>query len=176
LGSDFRDLVRSAPSRLEALLRASKGLAPETLAGFEWRGYNLGPAPRLLGIQKFVKGFYREGGGVGGYNIPVIQNGLDADWISLPAPGTPKRYAFYRVTRVEAGLYPGALLLDYGVGRPSAGLPSIARLLRDYVVVPDPSNPRLLLGKAYFALGPVRLPSNFFVLERLRATAWQPDD
>jgi len=46
--------------------------------------------------------------------------------------------------------------------------------LRDYVVQPDPADPDLLLGKAYLALGPFRVPSNFFVIERLRRTSWKP--
>ncbi len=176
----FRDLTQAAPSRLEALLKAAHGPALETLAGFEWRGCNLGPLPRRLGLQKFIKGFFRDGGGVGGYNIPVAQNGLDAPWLHRPSAAAPQRYAFYAVTPVDPAaadrLYPAALLLNYGAGRPSAGTPRLARRLRDYVVAADSSNPDLLLGKAYLAVGPWRLPSNFFVLERLRATTWQPDD
>jgi hypothetical protein len=53
--------------------------------------------------------------------------------------------------------------LNYGKGGnkpydPTAGL-------RDYVVQLDDD---LYLGKAYYALGPLRVPSNFFILERHR--------
>ena len=175
----FSELAQTPADRLEALLAASTGPAAESLIGFEWRGCNLGPLPRRLGLQKFIKGFFRDGRGAGGYNIPVAQNGLDAPWLAQPSAEAPKRYAFFTVTPVDPQSadhrYPAALLLNYGAGRPSAGTPVIARFLRDYLVAAEATNPDLLLGKAYFALGPWRLPSNFFVLERLRATVWQPD-
>ena len=41
-------------------------------------------------------------------------------------------------------------------------------MLRDYLVQVDPANPDLFLGKAYDALGPLRMPTNFFILERFR--------
>jgi hypothetical protein len=174
----FADLAHASPSRLEALLRAGAAPPPETIAGVEWRGLNTGLPPRLLGLQKFIKGFFRDAGGVAGYNIPVAQNGVAAPWLPLPSAEAPRRYAFYTVAPVNPAstdrLYPSALLLNYGLGRPSPGSPFIARLLRDYLLAPDPANPDLLLGKAYFALGPLRLPSNFFILERLGPTPWQP--
>ncbi len=42
------------------------------------------------------------------------------------------------------------------------------KVLRDYVVQPDAHDPNVMLGKAYIALGPLRLYSNFFVIERSR--------
>ena len=38
----------------------------------------------------------------------------------------------------------------------------------------DPRNPDILLGKAYFALGTLRIPSSFFILERRSSAAWTP--
>ena len=56
------------------------------------------------------------------------------------------------------------MLLDYGRGGnarfdPTAGL-------RDYLVQVAAANANLYLGKAYYALGSLRLATNFFVLER----------
>ena len=173
----FRALALSRNSRLEQILRASKGPALESLVGFEWRGYNVPWFTRLLGIQKFIKGFFQAGDRVEGYNIPVQQNGLEGPWLDRPTPEAPERFGFYYVARVDQesadNFYPEAILLDYGASprNPAYG---IERLLRDYVVQPDPENPDLLLGKAYFALGGLRLPSNYFVLERLRLTSWRP--
>jgi hypothetical protein len=170
----FRELTQAPNAQLEAILRTSKGPALESLVGSEWRGCNLSWRIKLLGLQKFIKGFFREGEKVEGYNIPVKQNGLEAPWIDRPTPDSPKRFAFYLVTQVKQesvdNFYPQAVLLDYGASyrNPPNG---IERLLRDYVVQPDPENPDLLLGKAYFAVGPLRLPSNFFVIERLRLTS-----
>lgn len=175
--SRFLELARSSNAQLEKILRASKAPALESLVGFEWRGCNTSRRIKLMGLQKFIKGFFREGERVEGYNIPVQQNGLDKPWLDQPTPESPKRFAFYLVTPVDReaidNLYPEATLLDYGTSRrnPAYG---IERLLRDYVVQPDPANPDLLLGKAYLAMGSLRLHSNFFVLERLRLTSWRP--
>jgi hypothetical protein len=173
----FRELDLSSDAHLEKMMKACKGPVLESLVGFEWRGYNTSWRLKILGLQKFIKGFFQEGERVEGYNIPVKQNGLDAPWLVQPAPESPKRYAFFRVTSVDRNskdnFYPEALLLDYGASRrnPAYG---IERLIRDYLVQPDRANPDLLLGKAYLAIGTLRLPSNFFVLERLRLTSWRP--
>lgn len=173
----YEELAQSSNARLEELIRASKGPEPESLVGFEWRGYNTSWRLRLLGIQKFIKGFFQAGEGVEGYNIPVLQNGLDGPWLHAPTPDNPRRYAFYRVTEVdrESGdnLYPEAILINYGAS-PRNPAHGVERLLRDYLVQPDPNDVDLLLGRAYLALGRLRVPSNFFVLERLRPTSWTP--
>jgi hypothetical protein len=175
---DPRDLAAAPNTRLETLLRGGRAPELRSLAGWTWRGTNTGLGPRLLGIQKFIKGFFAVGDRVEGYNVPVAQNGLAAPWQPLPSPDQPRRYAFFVVTPVASAtrdhLYGNALLLDYGRGRSSAGSPALARRLRDYLVQPDPAQPDLLLGKAYLAFGTLRLPSNYFILERLRAEAWSP--
>jgi hypothetical protein len=174
----FRELAQSSNAHLEKILRASKGPALESLVGFEWCGYNTTWRLKLLGLQKFIKGFFQTRKSVEGYNIPVMQNGLDAPWLHLPTPDNPRRFAFYGVTKVDRGsndnFYPDAVLLDYGAS-PRNSAYGAERSLRDYVVQPDPTKPDLLLGKAYLALGRLRLPSNFFILEQLRPTSWKPE-
>jgi hypothetical protein len=56
------------------------------------------------------------------------------------------------------------VLLDYGRG----GNPPLdpTRALRDYLVRVDRGSDLLLIGKAYLALGPLRVPVAFFVMER----------
>ena len=149
---------------------------PDALVGWEFRGINRFPLyplpiPNLLGIKKFVKGFYRhEDGRVMGYNCPVEQNVLDGRWRTKPSDTAPKRFGFYEVHHVDAtsrdNAYLHAVLLNYGKGGnkpldPTSGL-------RDYLVQVDADNPDLYLGKAYYAVGPARLRTNFFILERLR--------
>jgi hypothetical protein len=153
-----------------------RGATPdlEALVGWEFRGINhllgLGPVrfplANLVGIKKFVKGFFRtEDGRVMGYNSPVKNNALDGRWHVAE-----KRYGFYEVDHVDATAYDNkylhAVLLDYGKGGNPALDPT--QVLRDYVVQVDPKNPDLYLGKAYSALGPLRIPTNFFILERFR--------
>jgi hypothetical protein len=155
-----------------------RGVMPEldALVGWEFRGINHMPLNAinlayLAGIKKFVKGFFRaEDGRVMGYNIPVARNVLDGRWNLKPSETEPKRFGFYEVHPVDATArdneYLHAVLLDYSKGGNPASDPS--RGLRDYVVQVDAKNPDLYLGKAYYALGPARLATSFFILERHR--------
>ena len=165
-------LARLGNDELERVFH--RGVTPDAqgLVGWEFRGHNTPPWFRLLGIQKFVKGFFTDGdGGVWGYNSPVVQDGVERPWRIKPSDDQPKRFGFYTVAPVDAAAkdnrYLHALLLDYGRGRnprldPSAGL-------RDYLVQVERDDADLLLGKAYYALGPLRVPTfSFFVLDRHR--------
>ena len=150
-----------------------RGSTPDLddLVGWEFRGINHPAWARLAGIKKFVKGFFRgEDGRVMGYNCPVVQNVLDGRWHTKPSDTAPKRFGFYEVAAVDPtrrdNAYLHAVLLDYGRGGNKLWDPS--RGLRDYLVQIDPANPDLFLGKAYYALGPLRVHSNFFILERHR--------
>lgn len=154
-----------------------RGDAPDAaaLVGWEWRGLNLGSVAPFTPFQKFVKGFYRDGAGrVFGYNIPIVQDGPTRPWREKPSDADPKRFGFFRVERVDPtsrdNAYLHALLLDYGRGGNSRLDPT--RGLRDYVVRVERGSDELLLGKAYYALGPARVPVGFFVLERHRPTTF----
>jgi len=143
----------------------------EQLVGWEFRGINHPLWAQLAGIKKFVKGFYRgEDGRVMGYNCPVVQNVLDGRWHLRPDDSAPKRFGFYQVAPVDPtsrdNEYLHSVLLDYGKGGNKPWDPTSG--LRDYLVQVDPANPDLFLGKAYYALGPLRVHSNFFILERHR--------
>jgi hypothetical protein len=154
-----------------------RGVMPDldALVGWEFRGINRMPlnainVAQLAGIKKFVKGFFRDGDRVMGYNIPVARNVLDGRWHLKPSDSEPKRFGFYEVAPVDPTArdneYLHAVLLDYGKGGnakldPTAGL-------RDYLVQVDANNPDLYLGKAYYAIGPARVKANFFILERHR--------
>ncbi len=169
------DLVKNIGNgQREAIF--AQGTPPrfEDLAGWEFAGANATIFTRLLGIRKFVKGFYegppRDAGPepfLQGYNITVRQNADEAEHVYTPSDASPKRHGFYRVHAVVPGArdsrYPRSLLLDYGLG----GNGLFGPPLRDYIVQVFPDDPDLLLGKAYLALG-IRIPVSFFVLKRLR--------
>jgi hypothetical protein len=158
----------------EALMM--RGTAPrfEDLVGWEFSGGNALGLTKLIGIRKFTKGFYegppRSASGpepfVQGYNIVVRQNGDEAPHVYAPSEEKPKRHGFYRVHAVDPqardARYPNGVLLDYSLG----GNGLFGPPLRDYLVQVYPDDPDLLLGKAYVALGPVRIPVSFFVLQR----------
>lgn len=159
-GSGRRELER-------ALLRGVRP-DPASLAGWEFRGANVPAAARAVGIKKFIKGFYRDGGCVSGYNRAAVQNRMRGPWRLASGDRRAAPFGFYRVQRVDStsrdNAYLHAILLNYGLGENPRRDPS--RGLRDYLVQVDPSNPDLFLGKAYFALGRARVPLSFFVLER----------
>ena len=148
----------SARELEKAMLRGATP-DPEALAGWEFRGTNTPAWARLAGIQRFIKGFYKQGCDLFGYNVPVR-----GAWQPKGA-----RFGFYRVDRVDAAArdnaYLHALLLDYGRGGNKPLDPT--RGLRDYLVRVEDD---VFLGKAYYAVGPLRVPASYFVLERLRPT------
>jgi hypothetical protein len=165
------ELASRSPRRLETAFLRGHMPDLDTLAGWEFRGINAPDWARLVGIKKFVKGFIQhDDGRVTGYNCPVIQDGLARPWRTLPNDAAPKRFGFYAVAPVEPtsrdNAYLHSALLDYGRGGNKPWDPS--RGLRDYLVQVDPRDPDLFLGKAYYALGPIRLGISFFVLERFR--------
>jgi hypothetical protein len=171
LGARARALAAMSMRQLEVVFQ--RGVTPnlDRLAGWEFRGTNTPAWARLAGIQKFIKGMFRDGdGGVYGYNCPVVQSGLDAPWLALPDDAAPRRFGFYRVTAVDPtardNAYLHAVLLDYGRGGNRRLDPT--RGLRDYLVQVDAADDDLFLGKAYYALGPLRVATSFFVLERHR--------
>ena len=151
------------------------GQAPSisNLTGHEFRGCNTAWIASLLGFRKFVKAFFDAEGRPYGCNTPVEQNGLDGDWIARPSEARPKRFGFFSVEPAAgSGRHQNAALLDYSQGRNSLFQP--ARLLRDYIVRGSADSDDLLLGKAYVALGPLRVPVSYFVLERRRALPDEP--
>ena len=172
-GAGARVRALEAMSMRELEIVFQRGVTPDLarLAGWEFRGTNTPAWARLAGIKKFIKGMYADGqGDVYGYNCPVVQNRLDDPWIARPDDAAPKRFGFYRVAPVDPtardNAYLHAVLLDYGKGGnprldPSAGL-------RDYLVQVDAGSDDVYLGKAYYALGPLRVATSFFVLERHR--------
>ena len=126
-----RVLALEAMSMRELEIVFQRGATPDLdrLAGWEFRGTNTPGWARLAGIKKFIKGFYRDGDEVYGYNCPVVQSSLDEPWIAKPDDAAPKRFGFYKV---------------------------------------DADSDDVYLGKAYDAVGPLRVATSFFVLERHR--------
>ena len=92
----YDDLARSSNEALEAIYRASPGPSLASLVGSEFRGFNTPPWARLVGIQKFVKGFFDAGAGVEGYNLRAAQTGLEGPW----SPGA-RAFGFYTVRPVD---------------------------------------------------------------------------
>ena len=166
----------SSQDELETMLLRGETPDPEALAGWEYRGTNIGFWTKRSPILKFIKGFYKDATGqVFGYNEPVVQNGRQSPWIAKPSDDDPKRFGFYKVVHVDPtgrdNLYLHALLLDYGQG--DNPFYDASKRLRDYIVRVNPGSDDLLLGKAYLKLNRFRLPTlSFFLLERHKPSDW----
>jgi hypothetical protein len=173
----YTELAAGPRSELARLFTAGEAPSVEAISEHEFRGYNQPWFMSLLGIRKFIKAFFHAEGSAFGCNTPVDQNGLEAEWNAKPDDQRPKRYAFYEIEPAAAAPSrkgpTSAICLDYGRGRNPWYDPS--RLLRDYVVRIDADSDDLLLGKAYAALGPLRIPLSFFLLERYRPLTSKPE-
>ncbi len=165
----FSRMKAMSAAELDALMRAGRAPAEDALAGWEFRGWNHPPVLALLGIRKFVKGFFKADG-LEGYNRPPKQDGFDQEWT-----GAGKPFGFYRVGPPVAPdlRLPNSLLLNYG-GSPRNAFWKPERVLRDYLVQPDPSEPDVFLGLATLALGSARPATNHFLIERLGRSEWRP--
>ena len=175
--AEYRALARRSRSELDRVLVRGEAPSVDAVAGWEYGGWNHPPHMGVLGIRKFIKGFFRTADDRHfGYNTPARQDGLDHDWSPRPSRDDPKRFAFYRMTPVDPegrdNRYLHALLLDYNGG--GNGTLDVSRVIRDFLVRVEPGSDELLLGKAYLALGPARLFSNFFLLQRLGPAADPP--
>jgi hypothetical protein len=163
-------LATASAAELERVFLAGTTPRVDSLVGWEFRGINRPAWTWIFGIKKFIKGFVRDGDRVTGYNLGVVNNALDGRWSAKPVDDAPHRFGFYAVSEVDPtrrdNAYLHALLLDYGAG----GNPwwDVSAGVRDYLVQVADDNPDLFLGKAYYALGPVRVFSNYFIIERHR--------
>lgn len=192
----FESLAGMKPKQLDEILRASKAPAMDSLAGWEFRGWNVvsaiaKPYVSLTGIQRFAKGFYvkqgakppSEGGELYGYNVEIQRGGIDEEWLAKPSPEAPSRRFFYRVYAAGEGPrpivgYDDALFLDYTARKDRNGLFEGGPLfgdggLKDFLVQPDAENPDLLLGKAVYRLPPLNVDAGVFVAQRWRQFDYQ---
>jgi hypothetical protein len=187
----FAKLTTMTKAELETLLVAGVAPAFSSLVGHEFRGWNVfADAPgalvgKVMGIQRFAKGFFVRGAQtqvdgatfIEGYNVKISRGSKDEAWTDK-GNGTPVRHGFYRVDmagqgRDRQGRYQNALLLDYSQGNPTPGLLD-GHGLRDFLVQVDPSNPDLLLGKAYMTIGPITQVAGYFIVERWRKADYSP--
>jgi hypothetical protein len=183
---DYVSLCMATPEMLEDVMR--QGVTPtlEKLAGWEFRGYNTPEFAFLLGIKKFKKGFYKDAARatptrIQGYNVEIKQNpiGVGEPWIDVMKGNDSHKFGWYDVYPVDLAerdaKYPNAVLINYDSPKNFKLDPT--RQLRDYLVQVYADNPDLYLGKAFVALGPVRIFVSFFVLERSnRSSLALPED
>ena len=165
--AEYRKLVVAPARALRAAMQRGRPPETEVLAGREFRGTNTPWVAPLLGIRRFVKGFrLTDDGGLSGYNVRVVGDDLGSAWTTTTWRGQ-REFGFFSVAPVDPeavdNQHLNAVLLDYGA---FGSGPDPTRALRDYLVRVRPDS-ELLLGQAFLAAGPLRLPVGYFVLEPL---------
>jgi hypothetical protein len=156
----FETLAAVDRDKLEEVLRAGTAPQFDQLQGYTYRGWNHEPISRLSG-EKFMKVFYRRDGQAFGHNLRVHQDreGYGGEWRLKLKDGRPIEIGYYRValtkdesTKGPYGRYPHTGLLNYNLGL-NTGLHLALRVIRDFVVTPNPDDHELVLGKAYLQFG-----------------------
>lgn len=167
---DFLDMRRAD---LIAVMREGHPVDPAALDDTEYRGIALGLPGWVerLAWKTFKKVFHRDPatGHLRGWNIRLVQDGLDGRWEPMTKHNEPKTFGHYRVVPLDGYRPPkpvgGGLMLDYALG----GNPALdfTRCIRDPIVAVEEGRDDLLLGWTYLRLVglPISTPS-YFILER----------
>ena len=169
--AQYLELWKSGTKKLEHYMSIGSMPSMRHLDGWRFRCLNVGPTAKLLGIQKFIKCFYNVdyhfGSMLTGHNISVEQNAPSDINEKKMKNGVHKIQGYYLVESENRNFnkYQNAALLHYGRADNHWWEP--AKRLRDYLVQPFADNANILLGKAFFAIGPFQVFGGYFVLERL---------
>ncbi len=182
---DFAALWDAPRATLEELFLRGATPRAADVAGWEYQGHNHARIAAVIRVRRFTKVFsplVTAGAPdapvvISGHNLWVRQAGGPRDrWIPLTRDGRPWQHGNYEVVAVDPGgvdrRYPHALLIDYGRGSNPWQHP--ARLLRDYVVQVYADDPTLLVGKAYVALGSLRVLAGHFTMQRVAPAGSEP--
>ena len=147
------DLWRMTNEQRLAALVAGHPIDPSALDDSEYRGVSLG-LPRVierLTWQKFRKCFHRDGDRLRGWNVRLIQNGLEGEDKPMERRGSPLTFGHYGVVSCEGYTLPenqgrslrcSGLMLDYAMGKN----PPHLKALRDPIVAVNRDDASLLLG------------------------------
>jgi hypothetical protein len=170
------DLLGMTRSQLYKVLADGHPIEPNALDDCEYNGISLGLPPWMekLSWKKFKKVFHRDPthGGLRGWNVAAVQNGLDEDWIDATRKGQPQTYWHYVVVSPGCHPLPGpyekGLLIHYGWG--GNNLLSTMHVMRDPLLAVNPDSADLLLGYSYVEMGWFRFNTpTFFALVRGKA-------
>jgi hypothetical protein len=163
----FAALCNATEAELRRIFKESAKPDAKQLAGWAFKGRNVGPIPKAAGIERFVKCFFELEGSVEveGCNLWVRPFGAGRNWELANRPP----HGFYVVrTEWQPSWGPSqknAVMIDYAASLRNHRL-NPERLIDDYLVQPDPDDPHVYLGKAFIGLGGLKVFSNYFVLLR----------
>jgi hypothetical protein len=150
-------LATADRAALDELMRGGATPDIRQLLGHTYRGLNTGLLPRVTG-EKFKKVFYEEEGRPFGHNLLLRQDRQrpGGDWELKTKDGEPVRIGWFSL-RPEGRM----VRFDYNV-KQNSGLNLFLRGIQDFVVLPNPGDHTLMLGRAHL----LRLRVAFFLLQR----------
>jgi hypothetical protein len=139
-----------------------EGTAPDMdqLNGYIYCGWNHEWVGHLSG-KKFKKGFWQKDGKNVGYNEIVVQDYKEyrGNWNVLKIGGRPLQVGYFRTSMIKDEPpqplykpYEHSGHFNYNVPL-NTGLNVFFRMIRDFVVLPNPGDHSLMLCKAYFQFG-----------------------
>jgi hypothetical protein len=179
----FETLATADRKTLEEVLLSGPPPDFDQMEGFTYNGWNQQPIARITG-EKFKKGFRRRDGRPFGYNEVVRQDGqrYRGEWEVKMRKGRPVQIGYFRVglvrdepPRKAYRPYQHAGHYNYNVGLNTwRNVP--LRVIRDIVVLPNPGDHSVVLGKAHLQFG---FPSltvffTYFVLGNRRPIEHEP--
>lgn len=158
----YETLAQADRATLEDILRRGTPPDLEALNGYIYCGWNHEWIGKLSG-EKFKKGFLKKADGkVYGYNEMCEQDGkkYNGDWKVRMHNDHPIQLAFFRTSLVSqeppiklAEHYRQLAHFNYDMPQ-NTGYNLPFRVIRDYVVAPNPGDNTLLLCKAYLQVFP----------------------
>jgi hypothetical protein len=167
----YETLAACSKKELEEILLAGEAPDPAQLEGFEYCGWNHEWVGTLSG-RKFKKGFRARDGRRFGFNEIVEQTGAapTGEWKVQVKKGKHRPLGFFRVgltadepvNRLNRP-YRHTGHLNYAVPV-NTWLNLPFKVIRDFAVLPNPGDHGLILCKAYFVLGPIRIFYCYFLL------------
>ena len=177
----YDTLAECSRKQLEQIMLTGTAPDPEQLEGYIYCGWNHEWVGTLSG-RKFKKGFRKRDGKPFGYNEMVRQDrgGHGGEWKVRMHDGRPRQLGFFRVgltaDEPENSLnrpYRHTGHLNYHVPA-NTWLNVPFRVIRDFAVLPNPGDHGLILCKAYFQLGPLRVFYCYFLLGHRQKIDFEP--
>ena len=149
----WEQLIGAHRTVLEELMRTAATPDPRKLVGHTYRGLNSGLVPRVTG-EKFKKVFREVDGQPFGHNLLVHQK--RDGWQLKTKNGSAVQIGWFSVR--PDGRF---VRFDYNVQQ-NSGLNLPLRGIQDFLVLPNPGDHTLLLGRAHL----LKLRVAYFVLQR----------
>jgi hypothetical protein len=177
----YETLAAADRKTLEEVLKGGRPPDFDQLEGFIYCGWNHEWVGRLSG-EKFKKGFRRKGERTLGYNEIVRQDrkGFHGEWEVKLKNGRPIQVGYFRVADVKDEPpnrlyepYRHAGHFNYHVDLNTwRNVPF--RVIRDFVVLPNPGDHGLMLCKAYFQLAFLHVFYCYFLLGHRQPIEHEP--